>query len=97
MGQVPTLCKLIDVLLLHTGNCNSDSKDDFKTRNGTVTRDIDDFGKSWLQPLPSETGCTVIPERPDCLPLPPDLDPCFKILDEERFGEVSYYVLSILR
>jgi len=79
-------------LCYDTGNCNSDSKDDFKTRNGTVTRDTDEFGKSWLQPLPSETGCTVIPEPGGCMPLPPDEDPCFRILDEERFGEVSYYV-----
>ncbi|KDR23192.1 Hemocytin, partial [Zootermopsis nevadensis] len=69
------------------GNCNSGNKDDFTTRNGTVTRDIDEFGKSWLHPLPSETGCTVIPQPAECMPPPPDVDPCFKILDEERFGE----------
>jgi hypothetical protein len=79
------------LLLLRTGNCNGDSKDDFKTRNGTVTRNTDEFGKSWLYPLPSETGCTVIPKR-ECIPLPPDQDPCFKILDEERFGGVSHYI-----
>jgi hypothetical protein len=68
------------------GNCNGDSKDDFMTRNGTVTRDTDEFGKSWLYPLPSETGCTVVTKHEECIPLPPDQDPCFKILDEERFG-----------
>jgi hypothetical protein len=66
--------------------------DDFKTINGTVTRDTDEFGKSWLEPLSSETGCTVIPEHGGCIPLPPDQDPCLKILDEERFGRVSHYI-----
>lgn len=79
-------------LLPHTGNCNGDSQDDFTTRNGTVTRDTDEFGKSWLYRQPSETGCTVISEREECIPLPPDQDPCFKILDEERFGGVSHYI-----
>ncbi|PNF36643.1 hypothetical protein B7P43_G19101, partial [Cryptotermes secundus] len=68
------------------GNCNNDNKDDFMTKYGTVTKDTDEFGKSWLHQLPSETGCTVIPEPGACMPLHPDKDPCFKILDEERFG-----------
>jgi hypothetical protein len=78
--------------LLHTGNCNGDSRDDFKTKNGTVTRDTSEFGSSWLYPLPSEMGCNVIPEPEGCIPLPPDQDPCFKLLDEERFGGVSSYI-----
>jgi hypothetical protein len=80
------------LLLPHTGNCNGDSKDDFTTKNGMVTRDTDEFGKSWLYQLPSETGCNVISKPEECIPLPPDQDPCFKILDEERFGRVSHYI-----
>jgi hypothetical protein len=59
------------------------------TEYGTITKDPDEFGKSWLHKLPSETGCTVIPELGACMPLHPNQDPCFKILDEERFGGVS--------
>jgi hypothetical protein len=86
------LCALINLASLHTGNCNNDNKDDFITRNGTITRDTDEFGKSWLHPLPSEEGCSVAPELGECMPLHPDQDPCFKILDEERFGRVSDYM-----
>ncbi|XP_069683352.1 hemocytin isoform X2 [Periplaneta americana] len=68
------------------GNCNGDDGDDMRTRNGTITSDPNEFGLSWLHPLVSETGCTVPPEFP-CKPLPPDEDPCFDVLDEERFGE----------
>jgi hypothetical protein len=86
------LCALVNPVSLCTGNCNSENKDDFITNNGTVTRDTDEFGMSWLHPLPSETECTVVPEPGACMPLHPDQDPCFKILDEERFGGVSYYI-----
>jgi hypothetical protein len=92
------LCELVNLVLLHTGNCNSDSKDDFITRNGTITRDTNEFGESWLHRLPSETECSVFPDPGACIPLPPDQDPCFKILDEERFGGVSYYIdLTIVK
>jgi hypothetical protein len=66
------------------------------TENGTITKDTDEFGKSWLHRLPSETECIVIPEPGACMPLHPDEDPCFKILDEERFGGVSYYTNLVI-
>ncbi|KAG8238939.1 hypothetical protein J437_LFUL000777, partial [Ladona fulva] len=81
-----------------TGNCNKNKKDDLKKRDGTVTNDVNDFGRSWLTKLPPELGfaeekdCEV-PVIPPCPPIPPEGDQCLKaIMDESRFGECHHFV-----
>nr|CAD7570854.1 unnamed protein product [Timema californicum] len=69
------------------GNCNYDQTDDFRTHGGQLTNDTDKFGMSWLEPKFSKHE-TCVPILPlECVPLPPDEDPCIKLLDSERFGK----------
>nr|CAD7397465.1 unnamed protein product [Timema cristinae] len=69
------------------GNCNYDQTDDFRTHGGQLTNDTDKFGMSWLEPKLSKHE-TCVPILPlECVPLPPDEDPCIKLLDSERFGK----------
>lgn len=56
---------------------------------------VKEFALSWLADEPKlklkEEKCQVA-EDTDCLPLPPETDPCFKILDEKMFGKCHIVV-----
>lgn len=87
------------------GNCNADKRDDLKENpaNSTEISDpnadltqkqkIDNFVWSWLADEPKlnlkEKFCQVDRKEP-CLPLSPDTDPCFEILDNPVFQPVSF-------
>lgn len=85
------------------GNCNGNPDDDLiinSKSNMTLpptNTELQNFALSWLAKEPklslneSEAICHVHKE-PDCLPLPPETDPCFKILDEEAFAKCHLIV-----
>ncbi|CAH0701554.1 unnamed protein product [Spodoptera exigua] len=64
------------------------------TSNGTETDDFDEYGKSWqaspstLKTLDiSEQGqCEEPPPTPECVPPPPDSNPCYNLYNADRFG-----------
>ncbi|VVD02632.1 unnamed protein product [Leptidea sinapis] len=64
------------------------------TSNGTVTDDFELYGKSWkaspevlasLEVPPQEQCGEVIPE-PECVPLPPEVNPCYNLHNVDKFG-----------
>ncbi|KAK8736435.1 hypothetical protein OTU49_005001, partial [Cherax quadricarinatus] len=69
------------------GNCNHNTEDDLVDRNSGLIESIDTFGRSWLletEPL----SCGVLEKDATfCIPLPPDQDPCLKIMNEDLFGK----------
>jgi integrin beta 3 len=83
------------------GNCDGNPKDDFKinpqrsTKVKTVKDPLKAFVLSWLAEEPTlqmnEQVCKVEDEE-ECLPLPPETDPCLKILDETLFGKCHLLV-----
>jgi von Willebrand factor len=84
------------------GDCNDDPSDDLKPNLGKLQQlkptgnAVKDFTMSWQSDDPRLTDptnnvCTV-EDVTDCMPLPPDQDPCFKILDEALFGKCHLLV-----
>lgn len=83
------------------GDCNGDPSDDLKfnpkakqsVKSSNSTRDII---QSWLadEPkLPKEQNCISQDKAvSDCIPLPPDDDPCMELIDEEVFGRCNLIV-----
>lgn len=75
------------------GDCNGNPDDDIKLNpkaSNIKTDHFNDIINSWLADdpaLPKEEECISeeIVEM-DCIPLPPEDDPCFEILDEATFG-----------
>lgn len=86
------------------GDCNGKPDDDLK-RNPKVSKKIktdsmNDIIQTWLaadEPkLPKEDEClTEEVSETDCIPLPPEKDPCFEILDQEIFGHCHLIVEPI--
>lgn len=85
------------------GDCNGDASDDLrpnpkvKSIKGDAIKDIVD---TWLADdpaLPKEEEC-VSEETAimDCIPLPPEQDPCFQILEEKIFGSCHMIVDPIM-
>lgn len=85
------------------GNCNGNPDDDL-VRNPSVNyslpltnTEMQNFALSWLADEPklslneNKASCHV-DEETDCLPLPPETDPCFKILDDEAFAQCHIIV-----
>ncbi|XP_075237780.1 hemolectin [Lycorma delicatula] len=73
------------------GSCNGNQTDDFKMKNGTLSENIEIFGKSWLaQNLTGvndkEDVCVHVPEK-ECKNAPVEDDICFNILDDSLFGK----------
>ncbi|KAF2353937.1 Trypsin Inhibitor-like cysteine rich domain, partial [Trinorchestia longiramus] len=70
------------------GNCNGDPKDDQQLTTGGQAVSVEDFGLSWQVAAESPGVCEIFrKEDSPCLPLPPDVDPCLKIMDPEIFGQ----------
>lgn len=75
------------------GNCNHDNKDDFVARDIGLVDSVDAFGRSWLlEGEPSSCGI-IKKEEMFCNLLPPEIDPCLSIMNEEIFGKVRTYQL----
>lgn len=79
-GKVEGLC----------GNCDGKESNDLGP-----TKDPVDYAKSLRAPAivmstvdMDEKTCIEKP-KDDCWPLPPNQDPCMKIMDEDIFGKVS--------
>lgn len=87
------------------GNCNRNPDDDMtpNPKKKTQIKDVKDplkaFALSWLADEPklgiNEQICHVDDET-QCLPLPPETDPCFKILDQNIFGKCNLVVDPVM-
>jgi von Willebrand factor len=87
------------------GDCNGDPDDDLKPNKAKLQalkpsgNSIKDFALSWQSDDPKVNGneqMCVVEDEADCLPLPPDSDPCFKILDEKLFGKCHFLVEPLM-
>lgn len=72
------------------GNCNADAEAGFEKRDGEITHDVEEFGRSWLvEDLSTQLGLsdqTCFSNRqPQCTPPPADEDICKKLLDLPEF------------
>jgi integrin beta 3 len=89
------------------GNCNGNPDDDL-TPNAKIINslpannsEIQNFALSWLADEPklslneSRNKCYV-DDVTECLPLAPETDPCFKILDDDIFGKCHFVVDPIM-
>lgn len=78
------------------GNCNHDNKDDFVARDTGLVDSVDEFGSSWLLEGEPATCGIIKKEEMVCNLLPPEIDPCLTLMNEEIFGKVrtSYLVLN---
>lgn len=73
------------------GNCNGHSEDDLHAPSGDIVKESEEFGLNWLvnkllkePPSGEENFCQALPQ-PECLPPPPEQDPCLKLLDDNAF------------
>lgn len=82
------------------GDCNGNPNDDLKPnpkyKSSLKSEDLYDILQTWLSDepsLPKEENC-VSEEKStlDCIPLPPESDPCLAILDEATFGQCHLIV-----
>ncbi|KAG4071830.1 hypothetical protein HA402_005991 [Bradysia odoriphaga] len=85
------------------GDCNGYPDDDLKVNpkaKDIKTNNFNDVIKSWLSDDPAlPNGNECLSEEVaeiDCIPLPPDQDPCLEILNEEAFGECNLLVDPIM-
>lgn len=85
------------------GDCDGDPSDDLKVNPKAKNVKSDTFNdiiNSWLSDepaLPNEDECLSeeVAEL-DCVPLPPEKDPCMEILNEATFGECHMIVDPIM-
>lgn len=85
------------------GDCNGNPDDDLKVNpnaKNIKTETFNDIIQSWLSDepaLPNENECISeeVAEM-DCIPLPPEDDPCLEILNEATFGNCHFIVDPIL-
>ncbi|KAL7040824.1 hypothetical protein ACKWTF_000531 [Chironomus riparius] len=88
------------------GNCNGNPEDDLTTNPAVpnlplTNTPIQNFALSWLADEPKlklteDKDKCYVDEASECLPLPPETDPCFKILDEDIFGKCHMVVDPIM-
>lgn len=85
------------------GNCNGDPSDDLKPNPKRLDKvkssDLNEILQTWLADEPalnlkekclSETKITE-----ECVPLPPDNDPCLQLLDSNTFGQCHVIVSAL--
>lgn len=87
------------------GDCNGNPDDDLQ-RNPKITKKgkspdlLNDIVQTWLSDepqLPKEDVClSKEVAETDCIPLPPEKDPCFEILDQEIFGHCHLIVEPLM-
>lgn len=74
------------------GNCNADTEDGFGKRDGKITNDVEEFGKSWMiedlstQLSLSDQTCSSN-RQPPCTHPPDNQDICKKILNLSEFTQ----------
>lgn len=86
------------------GDCNGNAADDLKpnpkVKQLTKGEAIKDIVQTWLADdpaLPKEDQClSEEATQLECIPLPPEQDPCFLILDETTFGRCHAIVDPIM-
>lgn len=86
------------------GDCNGNPNDDLKlnpkVKHVKENPAFKDIINSWLSDnpaLPTEDKCLTEEESQlDCLPLPPETDPCLAILDPDIFGQCNLLVDPLL-
>lgn len=69
------------------GNCNFKDDDDFVAQGTGLVESSDVFGRSWLLEGEPSTCGVLEKDTTSCIPLPPDEDPCLRIMDENLFGK----------
>lgn len=85
------------------GNCNGDQSDDLvvnpKHADKIKSNNLNDILESWVADEPALNlkekcvGETVVAD--ECLPLPPDRDPCLQLLDANIFGQCHVIVNAV--
>ena len=71
------------------GNCNFDPEDDLTSIEGLITKNIENFGLSWQVKERSPGACEIFDKsKVKCSLLPPEIDPCLRLMDDDIFGEV---------
>ncbi|KAI5641729.1 von willebrand factor type D domain-containing protein [Phthorimaea operculella] len=69
--------------------------DQLVTSNGTVADNFEQYGKSWQATptmlttldIPPQEQCGDIPPPPECKLPPPDKNPCYNLMNADRFGQ----------
>lgn len=84
------------------GNCNGNPDDDIITNPAATnlpegTSPVKSFALSWLADEPKlalneDKDTCYVDDETNCLPLPPETDPCLKMTDEDIFGKCHFVV-----
>lgn len=83
------------------GNCNGNPDDDMITNPAVQPKpgksELQNFVLGWMADDPKialneNKDTCVVDEEENCLPLPPETDPCMKIYDEDIFGKCHFVV-----
>lgn len=81
------------------GDCNGEAGDDLQPNPKYWTKvkseQLNDILQTWQSDEPSlggEQKCMVVEEKAKCAPLPPSLNPCLTILDQNVFGKCLFIV-----
>lgn len=92
----------IFILTLETGKPENDMiTNPVKTTLPSGKSDLQNFALSWMADDPKlglneDPNTCYVDDVRDCLPLPPETDPCFKILDDEIFSQCHFVVDPIM-
>jgi von Willebrand factor len=91
------------------GNCNGNPDDDMLTNPATTTKTstsettapLKTFAMSWLADNPKlalneDKDTCYVDDEANCLPLPPETDPCFRIYEDEVFEKCHFVVDPIM-
>lgn len=85
------------------GNCNGDPADDLKPNpkhaDKAKSTDLKDILQTWVADEPAlnltEECVSETKIVDECLPLPPDRDPCLQLMDSNTFGQCHLIVNAI--
>lgn len=85
------------------GNCNGDPSDDLKPNpkhlDKLKSNDLSEILQSWLADEPAlnlkEKCVSETKIADECIPIPPDNDPCLQLLDQTSFGQCHLIVNAL--
>lgn len=85
------------------GNCNGDPSDDLKVNpkhsDKVKTNELNDILQTWLAEEPTlnltQKCVTKAKIEDECIPLPPEMDPCLQLLDSNTFGQCHLIVNAL--
>lgn len=85
------------------GNCNGDPTDDLKPNpkhlNKVKSNDLNEILQTWLADEPAlnltEKCVSETKISEECVPLPPESDPCLQLLDQNTFGQCHLIVNAL--